>query len=121
MDAAGYYLIKADTETLTYTTTAISTWGIIGDATPGSWDSSTAMTYDKTTKLWSVTVDLTAKNFKFRANNGWDINLGDIKPTADGQSLEYGGADIPVASAGNYTITLDLSSPRDYKYTITKN
>lgn len=121
MPAAGYYLIKADTETLTYTTTAISTWGIIGDATPGSWDSSTAMTYDKTTKLWSVTVDLTAKNFKFRANNGWDINLGDIKPTADGQSLEYGGADIPVASAGNYTITLDLSSPRDYKYTITKN
>lgn len=121
MNAAGYYLIKADTEKLTYTTTAISTWGIIGDATPGGWDSSTAMTYNKTTKLWTVTVNLTAKNFKFRANNGWDINLGDIKPAADGQSLEYGGADIPVATAGNYTITLDLSSPRDYKYTITKN
>jgi hypothetical protein len=31
------------------------------------------MTYDKTTKLWSVTATLTGAEFKFRANNNWDI------------------------------------------------
>lgn len=121
MPTAGYYLFKADTDPakLTYSTTATA-WGIIGSATPGGWDNSTAMTYDKAAKLWKVTATLTAGAWKFRANNGWDINLGAIKPTADGVHLEYGGADISV-DAGNYTITLDLSTPRVYKYTITKN
>jgi hypothetical protein len=117
--AAGYYQITVDTEKLTYKATATS-WGIIGSATAGGWDNSTAMTYNKTTKLWSVTATLTGAEFKFRANNGWDINLGKLKTAPDGSHLEYGGDNIAVA-AGNYTITLDLSSPRNYKYTITKN
>ncbi|MGO4817810.1 SusE domain-containing protein [Flavobacterium sp. W22_SRS_FP1] len=115
--AAGYYKINVDTEKLTYTVVA-TTWGIIGDGTPGSWDNSTAMSYDKNTKVWTVTADLTQKEMKFRANNGWDINLGDSG--ADG-TMEYGGDNIKVPSAGNYTITLDLSSPRNYKYNLTKN
>jgi hypothetical protein len=115
--AAGYYQIVVDTEKLTYKATA-TTWGIIGDGTPGSWDNSTAMSYDKNTKVWTVTADLTQKEMKFRANNGWDINLGDS--AADG-TMEYGGDNIKVPSAGNYTITLDLSSPRNYKYNLTKN
>jgi hypothetical protein len=121
MPAAGYYLVKADTDPakLTYSTTATS-WGIVGSATPGGWDNSTSMTYDKDTRLWKVTSTLTSGAWKFRANNGWDINLGAIKPTADGVNLEYGGGDISV-DAGTYTITLDLSTPRVYKYTITKN
>ncbi|MFE3847281.1 SusE domain-containing protein [Flavobacterium sp. LB3P45] len=117
--AAGYYQIVVDTEKLTYKATATS-WGIIGSATAGGWDNSTAMTYNKTTKLWSVTATLTGAEFKFRANNGWDINLGKLKTAADGSHLEYGGDNIAV-TAGNYTITLDLSSPRNYKYTFTKN
>ncbi|TDE55472.1 SusE domain-containing protein [Flavobacterium sp. GT3P67] len=117
--AAGYYQIVVDTEKLTYKATATA-WGIIGSATAGGWDNSTAMTYNKTTKLWSVTATLTGAEFKFRANNGWDINLGKLKTAPDGSHLEYGGDNI-VVTAGTYTITLDLSSPRNYKYTITKN
>lgn len=117
--AAGYYQIVVDTEKLTYKATPTA-WGIIGSATAGGWDNSTAMTYDKVTKLWSVTATLTGAEFKFRANNGWDINLGKLKTAPDGSRLEYGGDNIAV-TAGNYTITLDLSSPRVYKYTITKN
>ena len=117
MTAAGYYKIEVDTEKLTYKTTATS-WGIIGDGTPGGWGASTAMTYNKTTKVWTVTADLTQKEMKFRANDAWDINLGD---TGANGTLEYGGDNIKVPSAGNYTITLDLSSPRNYKYTLTKN
>lgn len=115
--AAGYYQIVADTEKLTYKATATA-WGIIGDATPAGWDASTAMTYNKTTKLWTVTAVLSQKEMKFRANNAWDLNLGD---TGANGTMEYGGDNIKVPSAGNYTITLDLSSPRNYKYSLTKN
>lgn len=116
--AAGYYQIVVDTEKLTYKATATA-WGIIGSATAGGWDNSTAMTYDKTTKLWSVTATLTGAEFKFRANNDWDLNLGKLKTAPDGSRMEYGGDNIAV-TAGTYKITLDLSSPRVYKYTITK-
>ncbi|MFV8328374.1 SusE domain-containing protein [Flavobacterium sp. ZS1P14] len=116
--AAGYYRLEVDTEKLTYKATATN-WGIIGSATAGDWNSSTPMTYNKTTKLWSVTATLTGAEFKFRANDGWNINLGKLKTAPDGSHLEYGGDNITV-TAGTYTITLDLSSPRNYKYTITK-
>lgn len=115
--AAGYYKFNVDTEKLTYTATATA-WGIIGDATPAGWGGSTAMTYNKVTKLWTVTATLSQAEMKFRANDAWDINFGD--DGANG-SLEYGGANIKVPSAGTYTITLDLSSPRNYKYMLTKN
>jgi hypothetical protein len=114
---AGYYQIVVDTEKLTYKATA-TVWGIIGDGTPGGWDNSTAMTYNKTTKVWTLTANLTQKEMKFRANNAWDINYGD--KGADG-TLELNSDNIKVPSAGNYTITLDLSTPRNYKYSLTKN
>ena len=114
---AGYYQIVVDTEKLTYKATA-TVWGIIGDGTPGGWDNSTVMTYNKTTKVWTLTAYLTQKEMKFRANNAWDINYGD--KGADGV-LELNSDNIKVPSAGNYTITLDLSSPRNYKYSLTKN
>lgn len=129
---AGYYLVKANTAAtgagaLQYSVTPITTWGVIGDATPGGWNSSSALTYNSTTKKWSATVALVGgKQLKFRANNSWDINLGkfDAGQTGDnfaGENLTYNAAsnlDGP-ATSGNYLITLDLSNPRDYKYTIT--
>lgn len=120
---SGYYLVKADTGKLTYSATLISTWGIIGDGTPGDWSTSTPMTYNATTKVWTVTVTLTAKTFKFRANNAWDIDLGGYQADKPGvgEVMSYGGKNITIPSDGNYTITLDLSSPRNYKYTLIKN
>ena len=119
---AGYYRVNADTKALTYATVK-TVWGVIGDATPGGWDNSTVMAYSATTKKWTVTVALTAgKAYKFRANNAWDINLGDFdagKPGV-GTVMSYGGKDIIVASAGTYLITLDLSNPRAYTYTAVK-
>ena len=76
------------------------------------------MTYDAASKTWTLTVDLTAEEIKFRANDGWDWNYGDTG--ADG-SLENGGDNIPVPAAGNYTVVLDLSNPRAYTYTLTLN
>ncbi|MEI7678670.1 MAG: SusF/SusE family outer membrane protein, partial [Betaproteobacteria bacterium] len=113
---AGYYRLNVDMVGLTYT--AVKTaWAVIGSATPGAWASDTPMTYDATNKEWTVTLALTAGDIKFRANGAWDINFGD--DGANG-TLEYGGANIAVAAAGNYTVTMNLSKPM-YKYKLVKN
>jgi hypothetical protein len=115
--AAGYYLIKADTQKLTYSTT-LTKWGIIGDATPGGWDADTALTYDPVKYVWTGTIVLKGTGkLKFRANGGWDINFGSDK--ADGIA-NAGGADIPTPGAGTYKITLDLSHSRAYTYKLEK-
>jgi starch-binding outer membrane protein SusE/F len=136
---AGYYLVKANTGItsaqnpggLSYTTTPITRWDITGDATPLGWpdaatngNNSAPMTYNATTKKWSITIALTGgKEIKFRANNAWSIDLGKFDPTKTGnnyggENMSYGGPNIPIATSGNYIVTLDLSSPRDYKYSV---
>ena len=112
---AGYYRVKADTAALTYST-ELTNWGIIGAATPGGWDASTALTYNATTKMWEGIVALTAGEFKFRANDNWNINFGD--DGGDG-ILDYGGGNLSVPSSGNYLIELDLSNPRNYTWSAT--
>jgi hypothetical protein len=120
---AGYYRVNADTKALTYSTVK-TVWGVIGSASPGSWDNSTVMTYSPTTKKWTVTVALTAggNEIKFRANNAWAVELGgfDAAKPGVGTEMSYGGKNIAVASAGTYVVTLDLSNPRAYTYSLVK-
>jgi hypothetical protein len=116
--STGYFLVKGDLNANTWSATKTD-WGIIGDATPGGWDNSTPLTYDATNKVWTGTVDLKGGFFaKFRANNAWDLNIGDNKP-ANGV-LKYGGENIPVAESGTYKVTLDLSHPAYYIYRLIK-
>lgn len=121
----GYYRIQANTNPLllSYNVTATE-WGIIGNATPGGWDNSTPMTYDKDTKKWSIIAVMSAQSapndgWKFRANNAWDINLGDNTVNSTDGTLREGGDNIGISTAGTYKIELDLSNPRAYTYTIT--
>lgn len=114
--AAGYYYVKADTQKLTYSLLK-QDWGIIGDATPGGWGTSTPMTFDKATNTWKITATLTANELKFRPNNDWPGNFGD---NGGDNVLEGDGANIKIPSAGTYEITLDLSKSRAYTYTLVK-
>jgi len=113
---AGVYKLNVDLNTLTFSSTRTD-WGLIGSATPDGWNSDQNMTYDAVANKWSITVNLVAGDFKFRANDDWAINFGD-----DGanKSLEYGGANIAVAADGNYTIDLFLNQAV-YSYKIKKN
>ena len=115
---AGYYRVRANTTTLTYSTEPTN-WGIIGAATPLGWDNSTNLTYNATNKTWEGDVAMTAGEFKFRANGAWTINLGG-DPDADG-SMNYDGPNLSVAAAGSYHVVLDLSNPRQYTYSLTAN
>jgi starch-binding outer membrane protein SusE/F len=115
----GLYRLRANTTSMTWSYDKINTWGIIGSATAGGWGASTAMTFDAATGNWSITTDLVVGEMKFRANNAWDIDFGDNAP-ADGKP-EYGGSNIAVTQAGNYTITLNLGRGGNYSYKLRKN
>jgi hypothetical protein len=81
-------------------------WGIIGDATPGGWGSDTDMLYNNGNRTWAITTALVGgKEMKFRLNDDWGTNYGD--DGANG-SIELNGANIKVATNGNYKIVLDL-------------
>ncbi|MCL1932356.1 MAG: SusF/SusE family outer membrane protein, partial [Candidatus Azobacteroides sp.] len=115
----GFYRLTVDLSKEPYTYTATATeWGLIGSATAGGWDTSTPMTLNPATGEWTVTATLVGGGdnaFKFRANNGWDINLG-----GNANNLTYNGDNIPVASDGAYLITLKLGDASAYTYTIVK-
>jgi len=104
--AAGNYLIKADLNALTYEVSPLQ-WSIIGSATAGDWAADTDMKYHNGKRVWEITASLTAGELKFRKNHDWGTNFGDSDPK-DG-SLDAGGDNIPVASAGTYKITLNLN------------
>lgn len=112
----GMYKINLDLPALTYTLVKTD-WGLIGNATAGGWDNDQNMSWDANAGMLTLMAPLTEGFIKFRANDGWDINLGD--GNQDG-ILEYGGGDIPVAEAGTYTISLKLGAP-DYTYTLVRS
>jgi len=86
------------------------------------------LTYDVTSKTWSVTCDmLSTGSFKFRANSAWKIDFG-IDATgklkyADNPLYPYDGTllNLTVPTSGNYTITLDLHNSGLYTYKLKKN
>ncbi|HEY3385092.1 MAG TPA: SusE domain-containing protein [Saprospiraceae bacterium] len=114
---AGVYRLNADINALTHKRLRTD-WGLIGSATPNGWDSDQDMTFDPATNKFTITLNLVAGDIKFRPNDGWDFDFGD---NDNNGSLEYQGANIPVAEAGNYTIDLLIVGVPKYKYTITKN
>jgi len=115
--SAGYYLLNADLNSLTWSATKIDSWGVIGDAM-GSWDVDKKLSFNSTTEVWTLTTDLSVGKIKFRANDAWDLNFGDSNID---NIPEYSGGDIPITAAGNYTITLDLSVAGNYNYSIKRN
>ena len=84
---------------MTYKLTPITTIGIVGPAQPGGWDADTDMTFNKETHAWEATVTLAADEFKFRANDGWDINWGESV-----DDLKQNGANLRINEAGTYFI-----------------
>ena len=90
----------------------VSDWGLVGDATTNSWDGPDMEMYETANNTYAIYANLNTGEMKFRFDEDWGNNYGD--DNTDG-SLEAGGANIPIATAGTYYITLDLNS---FTYTI---
>ena len=85
--------------------------GIIG--LNGDWSNDIVMAYSKTKQRFYADVEVAGDTeFKFRADAGWDYNLG-----GDLEKLSTGGDNIKI-SAGNYRIYLDMNNPDAYFATI---
>ncbi len=122
----GYYELSANLNSNTWSTT-LTTWGIIGDATPGGWNSDTQLTYNATDSVWTVTCAMIqAGSYKFRANNSWSIDFGIDNSGnlvyVDNPLLPYNGPqnNLTVPSDGIYRITLDLHKSQHYTYSAVK-
>jgi hypothetical protein len=111
---------EVDVNLITNTIAFVPQWSVIGDASPGGWNTDTDMNYDSTTKTWYVTVKLvsdgTTNAIKFRFKNDWGVNLGGSNGT-----LTSGGSNIIIPATGPggavYRITLD---PVADTYTLVK-
>ena len=112
----GFYQITADVAASKLSAVK-TTWGIIGPAQAGGWDSDTDMTWNAADESWTATVELAADEFKFRANDDWGINVG-----GSFDNLTQDGGNMKVAEAGTYEVKLFLTrSASDKMYcTLTK-
>ena len=99
MVTPGFYYAEIDIAAMTYKLTSISSIGIIGPAQAGGWDNDTDLAYNPETRAWEGTIELAADEFKFRANDGWDINWGGSE-----NNLTQNGANMKIAEAGKYFI-----------------
>lgn len=105
----GFYEITVDASGNLTQSEPLS-WAIIGDATSGGWSSDTKMEYDANARVWKVVATLLNKEFKFRANSNWGINLGALKDK-EGEitgAVVPNGSNIKVMKAHAYIVTLDL-------------
>ena len=115
--AEGLCFLQANIANLTYSISVpVTTFGVIGDATPGGWDASTALTPSADEMVWEGDITFKAGVFKFRSNNAWDPN-----PNLGGSidALTNGGSDIASPGEGTYHVVLDLTT-YPAKATLTK-
>lgn len=105
--AEGLCFLQANIASLTYSISApVTTYGLIGAATPNGWDASTALTPSANEMVWEGDVAMKGGEYKFRANDAWDINLGGSidNLTQDAGNLMFSEPD------GTYHVVLDLST-----------
>ncbi len=108
--------------TLTPFTTDLSTpWGLVGSATPNGWNGPDVPFWKTTTPNVFVAYSMLQPDaegnseFKIRKDNAWAENYGGtITATTDtgfsGTLSTDNAPNIPVAIAGNYKITINLSN-----------
>lgn len=113
VDQNGLYYVTADIVNLTYTCTLIQNIGIIGGL--NNWGSQINLTPSADFKTWTGVAEFTDNlEWKFRANDNWDINLGGSL-----DNLVPGGDNLLAPSTGKFTVTLELGK-LPYKATMAK-
>lgn len=116
----GIYLMKANTNTNTWNYTKINTWGINGTAVAAKGTADPEMTYDATTKNWTINIDLVKGDFRIRANNTNAISFGNTVKH-DCLVPDNKGENFIIEKPGHYNITINLSLAGNYTCNVIKN
>ncbi|MGB5418787.1 SusF/SusE family outer membrane protein [Algibacter sp.] len=107
---SGTYKITIDWNDNSYTIEEFY-WGLVGSATPNSWDGpDVKLSYDYNTDTFKTVVQLVDGQIKIRMNDSWDspnINYGDL--TGDGVLDTENENNINV-TAGYYLVTVDFKT-----------
>jgi len=118
-DDGGYFLVKADMNTMTWSKTAITSFCVTGDF--NGWSlTANPMTYDATTKLWTANCDITNLGWGIQiiANGDWTYKYGNNDGSKNSGELTLGGSNIMPLLTGTRTVTMDLSDPIKYTYKV---
>ncbi len=112
--AAGYYFVQIDSSKLTYTTTQITEFSLIGAF--NNWSADVPMTYNAATQEWTGTFTAAAAgSMKIRSNLNWSTpNYG---TGGQGGSMINGGGNINY-TAGTHNVIFRLNNPGYYTITI---
>ncbi len=104
---AGFYMVTLDLVNSTYTIEQADIYGVVGSGY-NNWGATPDFTFTPLSNgVWvAEIVPLTVGEIKFRVNQDWAVNLGDNG--ANG-TLEAGGANIAVTTAGNYRIVVNTT------------
>jgi hypothetical protein len=113
----GFYQVKVNQVSATYTLTPVETISLIGSAVNGdtSWGTDAAMTFSATEGCWVYQGPLTAGEFKFRMNHDWSISWGG---TADDELTNQNGANLQLGEAGDYRVKFWPNCNGEGTYTI---
>lgn len=118
-DAAGYFLVKADLNTMSWSKTAITAFCVTGDF--NSWSlTANPMTYDEINKVWTANCNISTIGFGIQiiGNGEWAFKYGDSDGGQNAGELTLGGANIMPTVTGIKTVTMDLSHPEKFTYKI---
>ena len=111
----GFYQIEVNLDEMTYRLTQIMTIGIAGSH--NGWASNSEMVYDNENGVWLsglITLSEAETEFKFCANNDWDINWGGSfdNLTRDAGSLKltkgFYNLELSLSYEGNNKLQVDL-------------
>lgn len=127
--SSGLYHVVYDTE-LNVMAVAKVEWGVIGGATPDTWNTSTVLTssaFDLNAMSFEINdLILNTGEFKFRYSNGWKIVLdGEVVRVNTNfggavDALVPGGGNITNTTPGLYTVTIDWTLTNGTTATVTK-
>lgn len=104
---AGTYKVTIDWNDNSYSIEEFY-WGLVGSATPNGWDGpDTKLQYDFNTDSFKTVVQLKAGELKFRMNDAWGGDYGDL--TGDGLLDQEADNNI-VVTAGYYLVTANFNT-----------
>jgi len=118
-DAGGYFLVKADLNTMVWSKTAVTSFCVTGDF--NGWSlTANPMTYNTATKVWTASCDLSTIGYGIQiiGNGDWAYKYGNNDGSKNSGELTLGGANIVPTLTGSRTVTMDVSHPEKFTFTI---